>query len=394
MTSSGTYNWFLDNAGVVTEAFGRCGIRPTALTREHFVSATRSLNLALQSWSNKGVNLFQVDLQQIPLVQGVPAYTLPSNTVNILDAYLETYQFGTTVNQAPNFSTQATSTTVVVVQDGHGLTTSNWINIPTQVAIGGIGLSGLYQVTVVNGNEYTIQSAVEATGTVSNGGSLTLFETAINSATITCVLDNHGLAANEDFTVQVATEVGGISLFGAFIVGSVIDVNTFTFTAEYQAAFNDSEYENGGDVQIMTQASSADPIDRIMTSISRTDYAALPDKSVPGVPTTFWFDRLSPIPTATVWQVPDGNGPYVFFYYRMRRIQDANAQSGETADIPYRFIDALCAELAYRLSGKYAPQLKMSLKEDMDVAWAQAAEEDRERVQLFLQPDLSGYYNF
>jgi len=158
------------------------------------------------------------------------------------------------------------------------------------------------------------------------------------------------------------------------------------------ATSNDTETENGGYAIILTQANSAPPFDRIMTSISRTDYAAIPNKLSQSPPTTFWFDRLSPIPSVSLWNVPDGNGPYVMFIYRMRRIQDAYATGGQTADIPYRFLDALVSDMAARLARKYAPALLQSLQEDAKEAWMLASEEDRERVQLFLVPDCSGYF--
>lgn len=391
-STSGTSSWFLDNAGIITEAFSRCAIRPTALTREHFSSATRSLNLALQAFSNRGVNLWQVDLQAIPLIQGQGVYTLPSNTVNILDAYIETYQLGSIVNQAPNFSTVLTSEVVTVVQDSHGLVSGEWIEVSVPVAVGGIVLNGFYIVSVINANEYTITATSVATSTVNNGGVVPQFTATQNSSTVTCTLTNHGLVPNQQFAVAVQTDAGGIPLLGIYVVGAVIDVNSFVFTAQYIASTNGSAYENGGEVQLQTQANSPDPIDRILTSISRTDYAAYPDKVMQGPPTTFWFDRLSPIPTVTLWQVPDQNGPYQFYYYRMRRIQDAYATGGQTADIPYLFLDALCADMAMRLARKYAQALLPGLQQEAKEAWVQAAEENRERVTLFLCPDTSSYF--
>lgn len=392
-TTSGTYGWTLDNAGVVTEAFARCGIHPTALTREHFISATRSLNLALSSWANRGVNLWQVDLQSVPLTQGVPTYNLPSNTVNVLDAYLETYSLQTSVGGAPDFSTVLGSAVVTVDIVNHSLVANNWLNIIMPTAIGGIVLQGLYQVvTVLNSNQLTILASAVATATVNNGGALPIFSTIAGSETITVVLPKNGLLAGNTFTVEEATSVGGLLLTGPYIVATVIDPNTFTFEYGDTALANDTQTENSGAQVIMTQANSGDPVDRIMTSISRTDYAAQPNKLQQGPPTVFWFDRLTPIPTTTMWYVPDGNGPYVFFYYRMRRIQDAVAQGGQTPDVPYRFLEALCADMAKRLSRKYAPALYDSLKADALIAWEEAAEEDRERVELFLVPDTSGYF--
>ena len=393
MASSGTYDFFLDNAGIVNEAFSRCGIRPSSLVREHFFAATRSLNLALQSWSNKGVNLFQVDLQSIPLVQGTATYDLPSSTVNILDAYIETYSLQTTVSGTPNFSTVLTSDVVTATIVQHDLVTGNWINIVVPVSIGGLILQGLYQVvTVLNANEITFNAASNATGTVNNGGQLPIFTTTLNSATVSVNLPTHDLLAGNTFTVQEATLCGGLILSGPYIVATITDPNNFTFVDTATATANDVETENSGNQVVLTQANSGPPIDRIVTSISRTDYASQPNKLQQAPPTTFWFDRLSPIPTVTTWPVADGNGPYQYFYYRMRRIQDAATTGGQTADIPYRFIDALCADLAMRLSRKYAPALVQSLTMEANEAWMLATTEDRERVQIFMSPDLSGYF--
>jgi len=49
-----------------------------------------AMNMMLSNWSNRGVNLWAVDLQTITLVQGTATYTVPSNTVVMLDAYCET----------------------------------------------------------------------------------------------------------------------------------------------------------------------------------------------------------------------------------------------------------------------------------------------------------------
>jgi hypothetical protein len=43
--------------------------------------------------------------------------------------------------------------------------------------------------------------------------------------------------------------------------------------------------------------------DRLIFPISRSEYAAYPDKTTQGTPTVFWFDRLI-APTFTLWPVP------------------------------------------------------------------------------------------
>src|ERR1043166_4956584 len=45
-------------------------------------------NLLLGRWASMGVNLWTVDLQTVPLVQGVSTYAVPTNTITMLDAYI------------------------------------------------------------------------------------------------------------------------------------------------------------------------------------------------------------------------------------------------------------------------------------------------------------------
>jgi hypothetical protein len=69
------------------EAFSRCQIRATQLEQMHTWDAVRSLNLMLQSWANKGVNLFSIEQNVVSLAAGTAAYILPPEVVSITDAY-------------------------------------------------------------------------------------------------------------------------------------------------------------------------------------------------------------------------------------------------------------------------------------------------------------------
>ena len=90
MTTSGTYNFNPTLGEITLNAFARCGIRRTALVQEHMQDARMETNLMLSSWSNRGVNLWEVDLQTVPLIQGQSTYSVPSNTIMMLDAYIST----------------------------------------------------------------------------------------------------------------------------------------------------------------------------------------------------------------------------------------------------------------------------------------------------------------
>jgi len=90
MTTSGTYNFNPSLGELVLNAFARCGVRRTALLQEHMQDARMETNLMLSNWSNRGVNLWEVDVQTVVLSQGITTYNVPSNTIMILDAYIST----------------------------------------------------------------------------------------------------------------------------------------------------------------------------------------------------------------------------------------------------------------------------------------------------------------
>lgn len=90
MTSSGTYAFSVSNGEAVLAAFERVRVRAPELRQEHFVSARRELNLLFVEWSNKQVNLWSVTQASINLVSGTATYSLPPQTVLVLDAYIVT----------------------------------------------------------------------------------------------------------------------------------------------------------------------------------------------------------------------------------------------------------------------------------------------------------------
>lgn len=132
--------------------------------------------------------------------------------------------------------------------------------------------------------------------------------------------------------------------------------------------------------------------DRLIFPISQTEYAALPNKAIQGVPTQFWYNRLIS-PTITLYLVPDGNGPYTLYYYRVRQIQDALGSNGFQMEVPYLWLDAMTAGMAHRLARVFAPQLEQIRKMDADEAWKIAADQNTENVPLYIAPGLSGYFN-
>jgi hypothetical protein len=125
--------------------------------------------------------------------------------------------------------------------------------------------------------------------------------------------------------------------------------------------------------------------------VSRTEYASFSNKTTPGRPTSYWFDRLLS-PTITLWPVPNASG-YTLKYYRCIRTQDANLPGGETPDIPILWLDWMIAGLAHRLARPYATaEVEKLRKADADEAWTIAATQNVENVATTLAPSIGSYY--
>ena len=62
-------------------------------------TARRSMNLMFADWANRGVNMWTFEQVTIPLVQGLNTYTIPTDTVDLLDHVIRT-QANQQANQA------------------------------------------------------------------------------------------------------------------------------------------------------------------------------------------------------------------------------------------------------------------------------------------------------
>jgi hypothetical protein len=126
--------------------------------------------------------------------------------------------------------------------------------------------------------------------------------------------------------------------------------------------------------------------DLTISRISVSTYASIPNKLTQGRPIQVYIERLRDAPKINVWPVPDNND-YVFYYWRMRRIEDAGAGI-QTSDMNFRFFPCLVAGLAYYIAMKI-PELMARvpmLKEAYEEQFMLAAGEDREKASLRLVP--------
>jgi len=314
MATSGTYNYNPSLGELTLYAFNLAEIRNTAIAQEHMESARMASNMLLANWSNRGVNLWAVDLQTV-----------------------------------------------------------NFNQTPATLSASGTGGTATLTFSTPNTPVYTVGSQITVSGVTPTG----------YNGTYTVTASSNGSVSYANSTVGAQTVAGTISASAPAGTYSV-DPNTVVILDAY----------------CETTTNSAQPIDRIILPVSRTEYASYPNKQQTGFPTTFWFDRLisssrstgSPGPSVTLWPVPDGTSSQLFKYYRVRQLQDSNYISGQTVEIPYLWMEAYAYALGHRLSVMWNPQKSMMLKPLADEAYQIAAEQNVEQAQQYISPQIQGYF--
>lgn len=88
MTTSGTYAFNPALGEIVIGAYARCGIRRTELTQQHMEDARFEANMLMSNWAGNGINLWEVDTGTLNLTANTASYTIPTNTVFLLDVYI------------------------------------------------------------------------------------------------------------------------------------------------------------------------------------------------------------------------------------------------------------------------------------------------------------------
>lgn len=141
---------------------------------------------------------------------------------------------------------------------------------------------------------------------------------------------------------------------------------------------------------------TATETDMPLARISQDDYVSLPSKTTQGRPVMYWLDRQRDVPVIRMWPVPDAAtaANHRIIIYRQRHIMDVGSSLTATLDIPQRWYEALCWQLAWRLAIEIkdvpdgvAPGVKQLAEE----AFALAQNEERDNSPIRLMPMISGY---
>ena len=161
-----------------------------------------------------------------------------------------------TDNPAVSIAPTAGSATVVITDAGIQTTAYDCVYIQTPIAIGGVILvAGTYQITPISASTYSVNMIDPQTGlprlaiNSTAGGVVPQFTSVSGSGNITVTLTNHGYLYGDTFSILVSTVVGGVTLYGNYLIGAVLSANQFVITASAQANSSTSVYLNGGNAR-------------------------------------------------------------------------------------------------------------------------------------------------
>ena len=164
----------------------------------------------------------------------------------------------TTVAGSPNVTIADGTTT--------GITSYDSVYIATPLSVGGVVLFGLYPVSANAGTQYIVQATnvlgnlEGAAYSVTNGGAVPSFATSNVSAVVTVTLNDHGYTIGSTFSILVPVSVGGVTLYGNYIVESVPSPptspttgtpSTFTIQATQQATSTATASMNSGNARFV-----------------------------------------------------------------------------------------------------------------------------------------------
>jgi hypothetical protein len=156
-------------------------------------------------------------------------------------------------NLPVSVDTVLNSATVTIDDINSNISSYDGVNILTPISVGGIILSGYYPPIALNDDAYQVIArniiglTTPATATVNNGGAVPKFDTTSGQINIKVTLNDHGYTAGSTFAILVATTVGGVTLYGNYIVldNPPLTANDFYIAAENSASSTATRFMNG-----------------------------------------------------------------------------------------------------------------------------------------------------
>lgn len=350
--TSGTYaSLQQDNQNIIDEAAERAGIDPSIIVGQKLIGAIRTLNLTIQSWINRGCNLWTIQKKFIGLNVNQSAYSLPIGTSSIQEMNLRrsrrnlggtpfSSEGGDAANAFDNNPNTACTQTAP-----NGYISYDWT--PAQFGIQMVGIQSNVTINYTIACEYSFDNVTW----------LTAMDIPIQS---------YPQSVPQWFSVPVP--IPAVAFRVRETGGSTLDIQELYFNSMVQ--------------------------DTVMTAQGRDIYMSYSQKYQQGTPSIYYLDRqINPI--VYIWPVPQSVQQFqtIFFNYT-QEMQDIGSMTN-VAQVPTRFNEALTAALAHKFSIKYSKETGTDLatiqylKSLADEEYLIAFKEDSQRVQLGVTGDFT-----
>jgi hypothetical protein len=334
------------------EAYERIGIIGNEQSPLNIQSAIMSGNLELSSWPGRGLNLWLVQQMMFSIYTGQPTYTLPLNTVRVLEVV---------ATQPIRLNSGGTPASSSGGNPGNCFDPSATAGCIQNAANGNISYD-------YGTNAYSI---------------LYVGVTPLNNSTYTLAIDysfdnvnwtNVYLAPKQNYQAYQITW---------FVIQQSLNARAWRIR------------ETGGQTLSIQQIYFTQPTtygtgDRLLNPLSRSEYIAIPTKLTQGFPSGYYFNQIIP-PTISLWPTPPVNNTQTNILYTNYSYAQDITQMFQNAQIPQRFYDALVAGLSARLAMKFAPDKLSIMEAKANEAYAIAANTDFERVTIRFEPDFIPY---
>lgn len=349
MALSGTVGQtVIDVMTLVEHGIRKCGKVSSQLSSEQITAARENLFFMLSSLANRGVPLWRVQRYIMPIYQGQTMVTLPTGTVDVLQANYRTLQRldGSPASSAGGVAAYAFDGDI----DTSCVQTS---------ANGNISLTLTSTTTVTNVGVLTSQSA-----------DLTLlFESSTDGTTWTTVL-----------APGVTTYVDGAWQW--------YDINTPLAGLVFRMR------ETGGATLSIREFVVANtPTEIPMARLNLDQYNDLPNKTFQSdQPLQYWLDRARTAPVMNLWPAPADTFKQITVYIH-RQIQDVGAFTNEV-DVPQRWLDAIVAGLAAKMALEFpdVPLERFTLLDGLaSRAMSEAWSEEVDDSPIMLAPNIRCY---
>lgn len=126
-----------------------------------------------------------------------------------------------------------------------------------------------------------------------------------------------------------------------------------------------------------------------LNMFSRQEYFDMPNKSAASIPVSYYYDPQSTTGTLYLWPAPSAAtaSTTTLNITYLRRMEDFDG-TGDDADMPQEWLEALAYALAVPLALKYTPAKYQLIKSAADEKFAILKAWDNEPASIYLQPDM------